>query len=103
MVHDASNRSLTYGDLAAKAATLPMPEKVALKDPKDFRIIGRSLKRRDSVDKTTGRAQYSIDFVLPGMKIAVAAGFADHWRQARRHGREGGPCRLRRPEGRSFR
>ena len=71
VVHDASKRSLTYGDLATKAATLPMPEKVALKDPKDFRIIGRSLKRRDSVDKTTGRAQYSIDFVLPGMKIAI--------------------------------
>src|SRR4029077_1382830 len=34
-------------------------------------VIGRSLKRRDSVDKTTGRAQYSIDFVLPGMKIAI--------------------------------
>ena len=71
VVHDASKRSLTYGDLASKAATLPMPEKVALKDPKDFKIIGRSLKRRDSVDKTTGRAQYSIDFVLPGMKIAI--------------------------------
>src|SRR6185503_3767285 len=71
VVHDASKRSLTYGDLASKAATLPMPEKVALKDPKDFKIIGRSLKRRDSVDKTTGRAQYSIDFVLPGVKIAI--------------------------------
>jgi isoquinoline 1-oxidoreductase subunit beta len=71
VVHDASKRSLTYGDLASKAATLPMPEKVALKDPKDFKIIGRSLKRRDSVDKTTGGAQYSIDFVLPGMKIAI--------------------------------
>lgn len=72
VVHSATNRSLTYGDLAAKAATLPMPEKVALKDPKHFKIIGKSLKRRDSVNKTTGRAQYSIDFVLPGMKIAVA-------------------------------
>ena len=66
-----ASRSLTYGDLAAKAATLPVPEKVALKDPKDFKIIGTSLKRRDSVDKTTGRAQYSIDFMLPDMKIAV--------------------------------
>jgi isoquinoline 1-oxidoreductase beta subunit len=72
VVHSASNRSLTYGDLAAKAAMLPMPEKVALKDPKHFKIIGKSLKRRDSVNKTTGGAQYSIDFVLPGMKIAVA-------------------------------
>ncbi|MBI3706107.1 MAG: xanthine dehydrogenase family protein molybdopterin-binding subunit [Proteobacteria bacterium] len=72
VIHDASNRSLTYGDLAAKAAALPVPDKVALKDPKDFRIIGRSLKRRDSVDKTTGRTQYSIDFIIPGMKIAVA-------------------------------
>jgi len=72
VIHSGSSRSLSYGDLAAKAATLPVPEKVALKDSKDFRIIGTSLRRRDSVDKTTGRAQYSIDFMLPGMKIAVA-------------------------------
>jgi CO/xanthine dehydrogenase Mo-binding subunit len=72
VIHDASGRSLAYGDLAAKAAALPVPDKVALKDPKDFRVIGRSLKRRDSVDKTTGRARYSIDSMLPGMKIAVA-------------------------------
>jgi isoquinoline 1-oxidoreductase subunit beta len=72
VIHDASNRSLNYGELAAKAALLPVPEKVALKDPKDFKIIGKSLKRRDSVEKTTGRTQYSIDFMMPGMKIAVA-------------------------------
>ena len=72
VIHNASNRSLNYGELAAKAATLPVPDKVALKDPKDFRIIGKSHKRRDSVEKTTGRAQYSIDFTLPGLKIAVA-------------------------------
>jgi isoquinoline 1-oxidoreductase subunit beta len=71
VMHDATGQSMTYGDLAAKAATLAVPETVALKDPKEFKIIGTSLKRRDSVDKTTGRAQYSIDFMLPGMKIAV--------------------------------
>jgi isoquinoline 1-oxidoreductase beta subunit len=71
VVHDASKRRLTYGNLAAKAAALPMPTKIELKDPKNFRVIGRPLKRRDSVEKTTGRTQYSIDFVLPGMKIAV--------------------------------
>ena len=71
VVHDASKRRLTYGDLVVKAATLPMPAKVALKDPKNFKVIGRPLKRRDSVEKTTGRTQYSIDFVQPGMKIAV--------------------------------
>lgn len=71
VIHDTSNRSMSYGDLAAKAATLPVPEKVALKEPKDFKVIGKSLNRRDSVEKTTGRAQYSIDFMLPGMKIAV--------------------------------
>jgi isoquinoline 1-oxidoreductase subunit beta len=71
VIHAASRRSLSYGDLAARAAALPVPENVVLKDPKSFRIIGRSLKRRDSVDKTTGRAQYSIDFTMPGMKIAV--------------------------------
>lgn len=71
VIHDGSSRSLNYGDLAAKAATLPVPDKVALKDPKDFRIIGKSPKRRDSVDKTTGGTRYSIDFSMPGMKIAV--------------------------------
>ena len=71
VIHDASSQRLTYGDLSAKAATLQMPDKVALKDPKDFKVIGRSLKRRDSVDKTTGRAQYSIDFMLPDLKVAV--------------------------------
>ena len=98
VIHDGSNRSLSYGDLAAKAATLPVPEKVALKDPKDFRIIGKSLKRRDSVEKTTGRAQYSIDFIDARHEDRGGSGFAHHWRQACRYGRDGGPCRRRRPK-----
>src|SRR5262249_40052178 len=44
VIHDASNRRLAYGDLVDKAATLPVPEKVALKDPKDFRLIGTPAK-----------------------------------------------------------
>ncbi|UVC13265.1 xanthine dehydrogenase family protein molybdopterin-binding subunit [Mesorhizobium onobrychidis] len=71
VIHDATQRTISYGDLTTKAATLPMPEKVALKDPKDFKIIGKSLKRLDSVDKTTGRARFSIDFTMPGLKIAI--------------------------------
>src|SRR5260221_8908950 len=76
VIHDASNRSLTYGDLAAKAATLPVPEKGALKDPKDFKVIGRSLKPPNSLDKTTRRAQDSLGFRVPDMKIPVPAAAA---------------------------
>jgi len=71
--HDASGRSASYGDLSAKAATLPVPAEVALKDPKDFKIIGTNVKRVEGRDKVTGKAEYSIDVRLPGMLTAVVA------------------------------
>ena len=58
--HDASSRSLPYGEVAAKAATLPVPEQVALKDPKDFKIIGTLIKRRDSVRRLARPSTASI-------------------------------------------
>ena len=73
VTHTPSGRTLAYGALAEKAAKLPVPEKVALKDPKDFALIGTPAKRLDTPDKVNGKAQYGIDVRLPGMKIATVA------------------------------
>jgi isoquinoline 1-oxidoreductase beta subunit len=69
--HAASNRSLTYGDLVSKAATLPIPTDVPLKQSKDYKIVGQRLPRIDSPAKVKGEATFGIDFRLPGMKYAV--------------------------------
>jgi isoquinoline 1-oxidoreductase subunit beta len=71
ITHMPSNRSTTYGKLAAAAALIEPPEDVQLKDPKDWRIIGKSLKRLDTRDKTTGKMIYGIDVKLPGMLNAT--------------------------------
>ena len=73
VIHATSGRRLTYGALVDKAATLPMPDHVALKDAKDFTLIGTSAKRLDTPDKVNGKAQFSIDVNVPGMKIATVA------------------------------
>src|SRR6266850_5401816 len=73
VIHVTSGRSLTYGALVDTVATLPMPDHVALKDPKDFTLIGTPAKRLDTPDKVNGKAQYGIDVRLPGMKIATVA------------------------------
>ena len=66
-------RSLRYGDLAALAATLPVPTDVALKDPADFKYLGKPQHRLDSLDKVTGKAVFGLDVDLPGMLTAVVA------------------------------
>ena len=73
VIHVMSGRRLTYGALVDKAAALLMPDHVALKDPKDFTLIGTSAKRLDTPDKVNGKAQFSIDVKVPGMKIATVA------------------------------
>jgi isoquinoline 1-oxidoreductase subunit beta len=73
VVHTATKRSLAYGALATAAATLPVPEKVALKAPADFKLIGTSPKRLDTPSKVNGTAIYGIDAKLPGMKIGTLA------------------------------
>ena len=73
VVHGASGRRLGYGALAARAARLPVPAKVALKEAKDFRLIGRSTLRLDSPAKIDGSAQFGIDVRLPGMRYAALA------------------------------
>jgi isoquinoline 1-oxidoreductase beta subunit len=69
--HAATNRSLTYGELAAKAATLPIPTDVTLKQSKDYKIVGQRLARVDSPAKVKGEAIFGIDFRMPGMKFAL--------------------------------
>ena len=59
-------KKATYGQLAAAASKLPVPEKVALKDPKDFTIVGKRTKRLDTPAKTNGTAEFGIDVKLPG-------------------------------------
>jgi CO/xanthine dehydrogenase Mo-binding subunit len=69
--HAATNRSLSYGELVAKAATLPIPSDSPLKQSKDYKIVGQRLPRVDSLSKVKGEATFGIDFRLPGMKFAV--------------------------------
>ncbi|HLY55113.1 MAG TPA: xanthine dehydrogenase family protein molybdopterin-binding subunit, partial [Stellaceae bacterium] len=73
VLHAASGRSLAYGELAADAAKLHPPKQVALKEPKDFTLVGKPVKRLDMPDKVTGKAQFAIDMRLPGMKVATVA------------------------------
>ncbi len=70
MVVGAGGKKASYGSLAEAASKLPVPEKVALKDPKDFTIIGKRTKRLDTALKVNGTAQYGIDVKLPGMVYA---------------------------------
>jgi isoquinoline 1-oxidoreductase beta subunit len=70
--HPSSKRQATFGALAERAASIPPPAKVALKDPKDFKLIGaKQLPRVDVPPKTDGTAQFTIDVVLPGMLVAL--------------------------------
>jgi len=71
VLHGASKRQLSYGELAAKAATLPIPTDVPLKQSKDYKIVGQRLARVDTPGKVKGEAVFGIDFRMPGMKFAV--------------------------------
>ncbi|HMH33938.1 MAG TPA: molybdopterin cofactor-binding domain-containing protein [Puia sp.] len=71
--HQPSGKSFTYGELAADAAKLPIPQEPALKDPKDFKIIGKKSPRGDVPLKVSGKAVYGIDVDLPGMLYASVA------------------------------
>jgi isoquinoline 1-oxidoreductase subunit beta len=71
--HRPTGRTLTYGELAASAAQQTPPANPPLKDPKDFRIIGKPTKRLDSNLIVTGRAKYGMDVQIEGMLYAVVA------------------------------
>ena len=62
----ASNRTTTYGKVASAAAKVEPPTDIKLKDPKDWKIIGKGMKRLDTPDKTQGKTIYGIDIRLPG-------------------------------------
>lgn len=71
--HAPSGRSAGFGELVAEAAQLPVPGEVRLKDPADFRLIGRPVTRVDARAKSTGTAIFTQDVRLPGMLTAVVA------------------------------
>ncbi len=73
VTHAASGRTLAYGDLVDAAGAIPVPQDPPLKDPKDFKLIGKPLKRFDTPSKVNGAAIYGIDAMLPGMKFATIA------------------------------
>ena len=70
MVIGPTGKKATYGQLAAAASKLPVPEKVTLKDPKDFAIVGKRTKRLDTPGKVNGTTEFGIDVKLPGMVYA---------------------------------
>ncbi|MBT8565584.1 xanthine dehydrogenase family protein molybdopterin-binding subunit [Polynucleobacter paneuropaeus] len=73
-VSHAGGKSATYGELAAEAAKLPLPEKSALKSPANFMVIGKeSMRRLDTPAKVSGTAVFGIDVKIPGMAIASLA------------------------------
>lgn len=73
VIHDRGGKRATYGELAAAASGLPVPEDVPLKSTEDFRLIGTNVKRIEGRDKVTGHAEFSLDVKLPGLLTAVVA------------------------------
>jgi isoquinoline 1-oxidoreductase beta subunit len=73
VIHSVTKKKLGYGALVEAAAKLPVPAKPALKDPKNYKLIGKPTKRLDTPAKTTGTAQFGIDVRLPSMLHAVVA------------------------------
>jgi len=71
VTHAGSGRKLSYGKLAASAASLTAPTEVPLKDPKDWKLVGKRMARLDTVEKTTGQQIYGADLQLPGMLNAA--------------------------------
>ncbi|WP_020178111.1 xanthine dehydrogenase family protein molybdopterin-binding subunit [Methylopila sp. M107] len=73
VTHAESGRSLTYNELAEAAGKRKAPEKVALKEPKDFKLLGTPFRRVDTADKVDGKMPFGIDVSVPGMQIATLA------------------------------
>ncbi len=73
VIHKPTGRSLPYGDLVEAASKLKAPENPPLKDPKDFRIIGRKIPRTDTPEKVDGSAVFGIDVKVPGLLHAAVA------------------------------
>lgn len=71
VIHAKSGRTLRYGELAADAATRSLDSSPKLREPKDYRYIGKSVPRLDLPAKVDGTAQYGMDFSLPDMRVAT--------------------------------
>jgi isoquinoline 1-oxidoreductase beta subunit len=71
ITHKATNRTTTYGKVAGAAAKIEPPKDITLKDPKDWKIIGKGVKRLDTADKVTGKVVYGADIKLPNMLNAT--------------------------------
>ena len=71
--HATSGRKASFGELALDAANEAVPAEVKLKDPKDFKLVGKRANRKDSAAKTDGTAKFTQDVQLPGMLVAVVA------------------------------
>jgi isoquinoline 1-oxidoreductase beta subunit len=97
--HAASNRTTTYGKVAAAATALPAPDpkSITLKSPKDWKIAGKPMKRLDTADKLDGSKVFAIDVRLPGMLCAavmacpVFGGKLVSWDEAALRGKAGNP------------
>ena len=70
-IHKTTGRRLAYGELVEDAAKLPVPDDVALKNPKDYKILRKPLPRQDTPLKTNGKAIFGLDMKIPGMLYAV--------------------------------
>src|SRR5215467_11602387 len=73
VLHESTGKTARYGELSADAARMPVPDKVTLKRPEDFKLIGTPAKRLDTPGKVNGTAVYGIDVRPPGVKIATLA------------------------------
>lgn len=73
VTHGPSGRTLRYGQVAAAAARLPVPDNVAVKQPSEWKIVGKGVKRLDTVEKLSGKLVYAIDLQLPEMLNASIA------------------------------
>jgi CO/xanthine dehydrogenase Mo-binding subunit len=71
VIHDASERRVSYGELTAAAAALPVPADVPLKKTGEFRIIGQPTRRTDGREIVTGQARYGVDVRVPGLRFAT--------------------------------
>ncbi|MET0218011.1 MAG: hypothetical protein ABW205_08820, partial [Burkholderiales bacterium] len=71
VIHRDSGRNLTFGQLAEKAGTMPVPKDVALKKPGEFKLVGKSIPRVDTPSKVNGKAVFGIDVSVPDMLIAT--------------------------------
>lgn len=72
ITHKPSGRKVSYGKVSMAASSLPVPQDIVLKDPKDWKIIGKPMPRiDDTIGKVTGKQIYGIDFKIPGMLVAT--------------------------------